>query len=102
MQGCEIPKIIPYKTLMTHTRNIDIGEVLGLEILAEKFPTEAVPGVYRPLKPFLLKLADLYLLLHEKKPCLHWFNGEESVFYVAVPQHEQSNLSWRNLYLKLA
>ena len=84
MQGCEIPKIIPYKTLMTHIRNIDIGEVLGLEILAEKFSTEAVPGVYRPLKPFLLTLADLYQLLHGKKPCLHWFNGEESVFYVAV------------------
>lgn len=32
MQGCEIPKIIPYKTLMTHIRNIDIGELLGLEI----------------------------------------------------------------------
>ena len=84
MQGCEIPKIIPYKTLMTHIRNIDIGELLGLEILAEKFSTEAVPGVYRPLKPLLLKLADLYLSLHGKKPCLHWFNGEESVFYVAV------------------
>ena len=22
MQGCEIPKIIPYKTLMTHIRNM--------------------------------------------------------------------------------
>ena len=40
--------------------------------------------MYRPPKPFLLKLADLYLLLHEKKPCLHWFNEEKSVFYVAV------------------
>ena len=50
MQGCEIPKIIPYKTLMTHIKNIEIGEVLGLEILAENFSTEAVPGVYRPLK----------------------------------------------------
>ena len=67
MQGCEIPKIIPYKTLMTHIRNIDIGEVLGLEILGEKFSTEAVPGFYRPLKPLLLKLADLDLLLHGKK-----------------------------------
>lgn len=84
MQGCEIPKIIPYKTLMSHIKNVDIGEVLGLEILAERFSTEAVSGVYRPLKPFLLKLADLYLLLHEKKPCLHWFNEEKSVFYVAV------------------
>ena len=72
MQGCEILKIIPYKTLMTHVRNIDIGEVLGLEILAEKLSTEAGPGVYRPLKPFLLKLADLYLLLHEKN---HAFTG---------------------------
>lgn len=67
MQGCEIPKIITYKTLTTHIRNIDIGEVLGLEILGQNFSTEAVPGVYRPLKLFLLKLADLYLLLHEKK-----------------------------------
>lgn len=67
MQGCEIPKIIPYKTLMTHITNIEIGEVLGLEISAEKFFTEPVSGVYRPLKPFLLKRADLYLLLHGKK-----------------------------------
>ena len=45
MQGCEILKIIPYKTLMTHIRNTEIGEVLGLEILAENFSTETVPGV---------------------------------------------------------
>ena len=49
MQDGEIPKIIPSKTLMTHIRNIEIGEVLGLEILAEQFSIEAVPGVYRPL-----------------------------------------------------
>ena len=36
MQGCKIPKIIPYKTLMSHIRYVDIGEVVGLEILAKK------------------------------------------------------------------
>ena len=84
MQSCEIPKILPYKTLMSYIRNIDLGEVLPLEILAEKLSTESVPGVYRPLKPFLLRLADMYLTLHEKDPCLQWFNGEERVLYVAV------------------
>ena len=84
MQSCEIPKILPYKTLMSYIRNIDLGEVLPLEILAEKLSTESVPGVYRPLKPFLLRVADMYLTLHEKDPCLQWFNGEEGVLYVAV------------------
>ena len=84
MQSCEIPKILPYKSLMSYIRNIDLGEVLPLEILAEKLSTESVPGVYRPHKPFLLRLADMYLTLHDKDPCLQWFNGEEGVLYVAV------------------
>ena len=84
MQSCEIPKILPYKTLMSYIRNIDLGEVLPLEILAEKLSTESVPGVYRPLKPFLFRFADMYLTRHEKDPCLQWFNGEEGVLYVAV------------------
>lgn len=70
LHGCEVPKILPYKTLMSHIRNIDVGEVLPVEILAERLSVEAVSGVYRPLKPFLLKLADLYLSLDEKTPCL--------------------------------
>ena len=45
MQSCEIPKILPYKTLMSYIRNIDIGEVVPLEILAEKLSTESVPSV---------------------------------------------------------
>lgn len=77
MTGCEVPKILPYKTLMTFVRSIDIGEVLSLENLAAKYSVEAFPGVYRPLKPFLLQLADLYLLVDSKSPCLHWFNGEK-------------------------
>ena len=84
MQSCEIPKILPYKTLTSYIRNIDLGEVLPLEILAEKLSTESVPGVYRPLKPFFLRLADMYQSLHEKDPCLQWLNGEEGVLYVAV------------------
>ena len=48
MQSCEIPKILPYKTLMSYIRNIDIGEVVPLEILAEKLSTESVPSVQAP------------------------------------------------------
>ena len=84
LHGCEVPKILPYKTLMSHIRNIDVGEVLPVEILAERLSVEAVSGVYRPLKPFLLKLADLYLSLDEKTPCLYWFKGEKGILYVAV------------------
>ena len=32
-----------------------------------KLFAESVPGVYRSLKPFLLRLADMYLCIHEKK-----------------------------------
>ena len=84
MKKCEVPKIVPYKSLTSFIQSIDIGEVLDLETLAARFHVEAFPGVYRPLEPFLLKLADLYLFLHEKVPCLHWFNGEENVLYIAV------------------
>ena len=84
MTGCEVPKILPYKTLMTFVRSIDIGEVLSLENVTAKYSVEAFPGVYRPLKPFLLQLADLYLLVDSKSPCLHWFNGEKGVMYVAL------------------
>ena len=59
MTGCEVPKILRYKTLMAFIRSIDIVEVLSLENLAAKYCVEAFPGVYRPLKSFLLKLTDL-------------------------------------------
>ena len=45
MQSCEIPTILPYKTLMSYIRNIDLGEVLPLKILAEKLSTESVPDI---------------------------------------------------------
>ena len=50
MTGCEVPKILPYKTLISFIRGIDIGEVLSLESLAATFGVEAFSGVYRPLK----------------------------------------------------
>ena len=85
IRGCEVPKILPYKTLMSHNiRNIDIGEVLSLESLAKKLSVVAVSGVHRPLMPFLLQLADLYVSLHEKTPCLHWFMEEKDTLYVAM------------------
>ena len=84
MTGCEVPKILPYKTLMTFVRGIEVGELLPLENLAATFNIEAFPGVYRPLQPFLLRLADMYLFLDSKNPCLHWFNGQKGVMYVAI------------------
>lgn len=84
MTGCEVPKILPYKTLMSFVRSIEIGEVLSLDNLASKYSMESTSGVYRPLKPFLLRLADLYLFLDSKTPCLHWFNGEKGVLHVAI------------------
>ena len=42
MKGCKIPKILPYKTLMSFVKALEIGEVLSLEDLAlETFPAEA-------------------------------------------------------------
>ncbi len=67
LPGCEIPKILPYKNVTKVIRSINIGEVIGLEKLATELSLTSVPGVYRPLKPFLLRLADLYLLVDEKK-----------------------------------
>jgi hypothetical protein len=84
LPGCEIPKILPYKNVTKVIRSINIGEVIGLEKLATELSLTPVPGVYRPLKPFLLRLADLYLLVDEKNPCLHWFNNAKNVFHVAV------------------
>lgn len=84
LPGCTIPKLLPYKFLISYIRGIDIGEVLALETLAEKFSLDAVPGMFRPLEPFMLSLADHYLFLDSKVQCLHWFNGETFVFYVAV------------------
>ena len=77
MPGLKIPKIRPYKSLMTILRTTDIAEVQDLSTLAENLSIE----------PFLLKLADLYLELHTKSTLLHWFNEEERVFWVAVAPH---------------
>ena len=51
------------------------------ESLAERFSAEAVSSVYRRLKSFLLKLADLY---HEKMSCLRCFNEEKGLLYLTV------------------
>lgn len=84
MTGCEVSNILPYKTLMSFVRSIEIGEVLSLDDLAGIYSLKSTSGVYRPLKPFLLRLADLYLFLDSKTPCLHWFNGEKGVLHVAT------------------
>ena len=84
LPGVEVPKILPYKKLMSFLKTIDVGELKDLETLASELSTECVSGVYRPLKPFLLKLADPYFELHKETPMLHWCNGEERLFWVAV------------------
>ena len=84
LQGCEIPKIMPYKNVAKVIKSINIGELNGLEKLATELSLTPVPGVYCPLKQFLLRLADLNLLVDKENPCLHWFNGAKNVFYVAV------------------
>ena len=73
-----------YKTLTSFIQSIETGEMIDLETLAARFNVQVFPGVYRPLKPFLLQLADLYLFLDERVPCLHWFNGEKNVLYIAI------------------
>ena len=51
---------LSYKTLTSFIQSIDTGENIDLETLAARFNVEAFPGLYRPLKPFLLQLSDLY------------------------------------------
>lgn len=77
MKKCKVPKIVPYNSLASFIRNTDIGEIIDLEILAAKFNVEAFPVVYRPLKHFLLKLDERVL-------CLHCFNGQKRVLYIAI------------------
>ena len=86
ISGCEVPKILPYKKLMAYISTIDLGELKSLNSIFGENLTQACssPGVYRPLKPFLLRLADLYLHLDDKSPCLHWFKGENKVMYIAI------------------
>ena len=69
---------------MKYVNSIDIGEVIDLKDLSTKYSVEPVSGVYRPLKPFLLRLADLYLVIDKENPCLEWFNGEKNVIHVAI------------------
>ena len=59
----------------------------GIKIFVPRplhYVTRSPGGVYRPLKPYLLKLADLYMDLHKQIPMLHWFHGEEGLFWVAI------------------
>ena len=82
--GVEVPNILPYKNLMSFLKTIDVRELRDLQTLATELSTESVPGVYRPLKPYLLKLADLYMDLRKQIPMLHWFHGEQGLFWVAI------------------
>lgn len=80
LAGVEVPKIFPFSFLKT----IDVGQLRDLQTLATELFTECVSGIYRPLKSYLLKLANLYMDLHKQIPMLHWFHGEEGLFWVAI------------------
>ena len=80
LAGVEVPKIFPFSFLKT----IDVGQLRDLQTLATELSTECVSGIYRPLKSYLLKLANLYMDLHKQIPMLHWFHGEEGLFWVAI------------------
>ena len=84
LPGVQVSKLLPYKNLMSCLKTIDVGELRDLQTLATELSTECVPGVYRPLKSYLLKLADMYMDLHKQIPMLHWFHGEEGLFWVAI------------------
>ena len=60
---------------MKYVNSIDVGEVQNLHELSRDFSVQQVCGVYWPLKPFLLRLADLYITVNDENPCLTWFNG---------------------------
>ena len=84
MTGCKVPKLLPYKKLMSVINGIDIGEVKDLQDLATLWSLPTVAGSYRPLKPFLFKLADFYMHINKRTPCIHWFKDEVGVFYIAI------------------
>ena len=64
---------------MSFLKTVDVGEQQDLQTLATELSTECVPGVYRPLKSYLLNLADLYMDVNKQIPMLHWFHGEEII-----------------------
>ena len=66
---------------MKYVKSIDNGEVVDLQTLATNLSVELAHGVYRPLKPFLSRLADFILMVDKENPCLKWFNNE-SMWYM--------------------
>ena len=84
LQGCYAPNILPYKPLSKFIKTIDIGDVKDLREFCQEAGLNPVSGVYRSLEPLLLQLASLYIKINATLPCLHWFNEEVGVFYVAL------------------
>ncbi|CAH3025764.1 unnamed protein product [Porites evermanni] len=94
MQDCHAPNILPYKTLSKFIKTVDIGDVKDLREFCMEAGFNPVSGVYRSLKPLLVQLATstststlfsiFYIKTNDTLLCLHWFNEEVGVFYVAV------------------
>ena len=65
IKGIPIPKIIPYKELISSINKINIGKLLSVtDILCSDLPEELkVDGVYGDLEELLLSVAQFYLFI---------------------------------------
>ena len=101
MDKCKIPKLVDYKTVMRFVNSVDIGELHDIPI-AKKSKLDKgvyqmneddnegdlhppVSGCFRDLEHFLVKLANLYLVVNQKRPgYLNWFKLPVGSFQVAI------------------
>lgn len=87
--GYTIPKIVPYKKLISIINDINVGELFSVnEMLCRDMPQEKkVNGVYRDLEDLLLSLAEFYLKIdsdRKQEDKLRWFGGSPGTFKVAL------------------
>ena len=87
--GYTIPKILPYKNLMSVINNINIGDLYSVnEMLCKDMPSNRkVNGVYRDLEDLLTSLAEYYLTIdvHRiQEDRLKWFGEKKGSFKVAI------------------
>ena len=63
--GVQIPKLLPYNSLIKKIHELDIGEVYNLSgtICSDLPENEKVNGVYRHLEQLLLALSSIWKLI---------------------------------------
>ncbi len=89
IEGIPIPKIIPYKELISKVNEINIGNLFSVrDTLCGDLPDELkVDGVYRNLEELLLSVAQFYLEVDSYRgedDRLCWLGGEVGEFKVAI------------------